>query len=51
MSDILDDILKAIPEPAPAEATVPPVQANEQEKKAPSMAYSPEFEKQYGKKA
>jgi len=51
VSDILDNILKAIPEPAPADATVPPVQATEQGKKTPSMAYSPEFEKQYGKKA
>jgi len=42
MSDILDDILKAIP--------TEPVQSTEQEKK-PSMEYSPEFEKQYGKKA
>lgn len=45
MSDILDDILEAIPAPV-----APAVQADEQEKK-PSMEYSPEFEKQYGKKA
>lgn len=45
MSDILDDILKAIPAPAD-----PAVQSNEQ-KKEPSMEYSPDFEKQYGKKA
>jgi len=48
MSDILDNILKAIPA---TPDTVPAVQAPEQEKKATSMSYSPDFEKQYGKKA
>jgi len=47
MSDILDNILEGIPKPE----EVPPVQTPEQKKAKPTMQYSDDFEKAYGKKA
>ena len=46
MSDILENILKGLPEPEMAQ----PVQTPEQKKAEPTMQYSDDFEKAYGKK-